>query len=597
MFLKKEDVILSNDAWRVATEINVDPYEDAVLVIRNDLRTIYESSKEFTSINEVRQIEVLLDKLETRIQDFRRLLPKPDSRRGLMNIGGTALKALFGVATASDVLHLHQAVEELATRDTEITHSLLNQLTYIKSLDSSSRLQMQSLSNLSSVVKNFMIDSHDRFYETTRDILWLNVTVHSQSRVYMAVRQLEFALFQLTQHVEELLAAVQYALQGKLPITLIGPSVLHDIIRNVTFHLPEGYELLAGTRKENIWLYYEAITVAMFGDSHGLRLVMTIPVKTTEQLFSLYELVALPEVIAEGKFVRYLPEYPFFGLSLSRRDYVLWSAADLQECSNGNPKVCPANVPIYDAKTPSCEASMFFQTSGEGNMCKRSLLLNYSTPTLRKHGEVWLYNFPRKQQVTIRCPHGTSWETYEKILFGSGLIHNATSCSIGTPEVRTLPELHRTSYMHLDTPVWYAPNPMPGLVPENSSRMKEDLPAAIHALDDINAQLSTPLRSLDVDTLLHTRLNALRQGHQAPWYLAGATISGALAVCLAVGYFLQFHRKRLLCDKSDSTTPESNQAPQVSPRTHVPEYATVEMGQEQRRESVTFASHSLRMAD
>ena len=230
-------------------------------------------------------------------------------------------------------------------------------------------------------------------------------------------------------------------------------------------------------------------------------------------------------------------------------------------------------------------------------MCKRSLLLNYSTPTLQKHDTVWMYHFPRKQRVTIRCPHGVSWVTYEKILFGSGLIRNATSCSISTPEVRTLPELYRTSYVHLDTPAWYAPDPMPGLVPEKLSRMKEDLPAAIHELYDINAQLSTLLRSLDVDTLLHTRLNALRQGHQTSWYLAGTTISCAMAICLSIGYFLQFHRKRLLCDKSNSPTPESNQAPQVSPRTHVPEYATVDMKQDQRCESVTFASHSLRIAD
>ena len=138
-------------------------------------------------------------------------------------------------------------------------------MTYVKSLDLSSRLQMQSIANLSTVVKNFIIDSHDRFYETTRDILWLNVTVHSQSKVYMAVRQLEFTHFQLTQRVEELPAAIQYALQGKLPITLIGPSVLHEIICNVTFHLPGGYDLLAGTRKENTWLYYESITVACSG--------------------------------------------------------------------------------------------------------------------------------------------------------------------------------------------------------------------------------------------------------------------------------------------------------------------------------------------
>ena len=137
--------------------------------------------------------------------------------------------------------------------------------------------------------------------------MWLNLTVHSHSEVYMAVRQLEFALLQLTQQVDELLAAIQYALQGKLPVTLIGPSVLHDIIRNVSFHLPEGYEPVAGAKRQNI-LYYELITVAMFGDSHSLRLVMKIPIRTTEQLFSLYELVALPEIIAEGKFVKYLLE-------------------------------------------------------------------------------------------------------------------------------------------------------------------------------------------------------------------------------------------------------------------------------------------------
>jgi len=72
-------------------------------------------------------------------------------------------------------------------------------MTYKKNLDWFSHLQTQLIANLSTVVKKFMIDSHDRFFETIRDILWLNLTVHSQSEVYMAVRQLEFALFQLTQ--------------------------------------------------------------------------------------------------------------------------------------------------------------------------------------------------------------------------------------------------------------------------------------------------------------------------------------------------------------------------------------------------------------
>ena len=116
VFFKQEDIVLTDDAWHATAELNDNPYEEAVFTIRNDLRVMYESKKEFTSIAELRKIEVLLDALETRIRNFRHLLPKPDNRRGLMNIGGTALKTLFGVATASDVMRLHQTIEELRQR-------------------------------------------------------------------------------------------------------------------------------------------------------------------------------------------------------------------------------------------------------------------------------------------------------------------------------------------------------------------------------------------------------------------------------------------------------------------------------------------------
>ena len=40
----------------------------------------------------------------------------------------------------------------------------------------------------------------------------------------MTVRQLEFALLQLTQQMDEFLAAVQYTLNGKLAETLVNPT-------------------------------------------------------------------------------------------------------------------------------------------------------------------------------------------------------------------------------------------------------------------------------------------------------------------------------------------------------------------------------------
>ena len=182
------------------------------------------------------------------------------------------------------------------------------------------------------------------------------------------------------------------------------------------------------------------------------------------------------------------------------------------------------------------------------------------------------------------------------VLFGSGFIHNATSCTINTKEVRTLPELCRTDYTRLDTPAWFAPDPIPELVPEESPR-KEDLPAAVRELDDINTCLASPLRSLDVDTLFHTRHTTLQQGHQTYWYLITTMISCVLVISLIIGYSLRFYIQRLFCDMPISKTPESNQAPQVSPRTHTPEYAVVDIKKDQPRENVAFASHSLHMSN
>ena len=144
--------------------------------------------------------------------------------------------------------------------------------------------------------------------------MWLNLTLYSQSRVYMAVRQLEFALLQLTQQIDELLAAVQYTHNGKLPVTLVNPTTLQNILRNNSLHLRENYELVAGTQWENIHLYYDLITVAVIGDVHSIKLIMNKPLRTADQIFNLHKLIAMSTWINGDKFVKYHPEY-YFGLS------------------------------------------------------------------------------------------------------------------------------------------------------------------------------------------------------------------------------------------------------------------------------------------
>jgi hypothetical protein len=50
-------------------------------------------------------------KLDSR---FYQLLPRLDNRRGILNLGGTVLKSLFGVAVTADVYQLHSAIDQLS---------------------------------------------------------------------------------------------------------------------------------------------------------------------------------------------------------------------------------------------------------------------------------------------------------------------------------------------------------------------------------------------------------------------------------------------------------------------------------------------------
>ena len=166
-------------------------------------------------------------------------------------------------------------------------------------MDALTGVNSGTIANLSSIVKDVVIHSHDKFKDVTRIILWLSVTIHNQSDLYMVIRQLEFDLLHLTQQLSEVMDAISYILRGKLPVDVLNPTTMHNILRNVTFHLPESYELLAGTRAENAHLYYVLVTVAVIGDGHCVQLVLNVPLKTASRYFVLHKIISLPARISD----------------------------------------------------------------------------------------------------------------------------------------------------------------------------------------------------------------------------------------------------------------------------------------------------------
>jgi hypothetical protein len=64
-------------------------------------------------VGELRQIEEALRSLKAKLENIQRFLPRPTRKRGLLNIGGTILKSLFGTATVVDLQSVHETFRVL----------------------------------------------------------------------------------------------------------------------------------------------------------------------------------------------------------------------------------------------------------------------------------------------------------------------------------------------------------------------------------------------------------------------------------------------------------------------------------------------------
>jgi hypothetical protein len=304
--------------------------------------------------------ETSVDTLEARLQEFLQLLPRLDKRRGLVDLGGSILKSLFGTATIADH-SLHGTLNELEAREAVISHSLNSQISYVKGIALGSRTNSDAIANLSNVVKTEFIQLYNRYMKLASDAWQFNVTFMDYSSLVGLIRQIEFSLLQMIVQLDELNMAVQTVLTGKLPIAILKPNVLHGILRNVSLIIPESYELAAGIKLEDIHEYYDLISTSMVGNAHGLCLILEIPLKSTNQIFSLYRIITLPTKVFDDIFAVYNLEYQFLGWTYNQRDYDRMTESDIRTCKVGHITICPADTAILDAQTLTCESELYFQ--------------------------------------------------------------------------------------------------------------------------------------------------------------------------------------------------------------------------------------------
>jgi hypothetical protein len=338
---------------------------------------------------------------------------------------------------------------------------------------------------------------------------------------------------------------------------LISPSSLQSILRNITPHLPEGYELIADTKTEDIHQYYKLSKVSIVANSHCIKFIIHIPLKSIDLSFTLYKINVLPERISSDKFVQYVIEYPYLAIQVSQQGYIHFAEKDYSNCVLSSITVCPFDSAIFNTQRLTCEASLFVQSPNSQHLCKRNLLLNYQQSTMIQHRNVWIYHFPTPRQLSLRCPGNEASPPRTQVLLNAGLLFNASACHVSTKDLHNNPTLRGSMQTELDTPHIFLPDTATIISQYESHQLQELTMPTLQALDNLQSRLVTPLHAIDVDSLLHLHHTSRKLQTEIGWHKI-VLILITITLLLGLLYFIiRSHFDKLRCATTKTQDTES----------------------------------------
>jgi len=84
VFVNEQDIILSNDRWRLIVHFDLTAFEDVITTLHEGLTRVKEMVRRATPIGELRQVDLALSSFEDKLANLRQYLPKTDHREGLL---------------------------------------------------------------------------------------------------------------------------------------------------------------------------------------------------------------------------------------------------------------------------------------------------------------------------------------------------------------------------------------------------------------------------------------------------------------------------------------------------------------------------------
>jgi hypothetical protein len=244
--------------------------------------------------------------------------------------------------------------------------------------------------------------------------------------------------------------------------------------------------------------------------------------------------------------VQYLPEFLCFVIVDIQHKYVVFTEAQLNYCTKNMITVCLADKAVYSTRIVTCASSLFFQLTYSHNLCPSKILLKSETPLQHRYESTWIYHLPEVQHITLCCCKNNAWTSSATTLLKNGIILNVSRCLLTIDKFQTLSELLGNTQTSLEATKLHVPDQVTAISNHELHALQEAIPSDVERLEYVRSQISTPHRTIDLNSLLHTSRALNRHEHRTHWYLTAPAIPCTFSVIDILGCILKSYWYKLI---------------------------------------------------
>jgi hypothetical protein len=457
IFLRERELLVTGNYWNLVINLDVQWCHNTVRQIQQVFthlewsRRHREPPDRVVNWEEVEQARTAVDQVEQELSTLTRLLPVSEKgelgvrrKRGLFNVGGEALKFLFGVATTQQLQELHHTVEGIKTREGDVIHAVQTQLTYLKSVDEAATRNAMGLAGVARILKNVILSAWNHQREWNETMEHFEYIVEHQLNMSRLMRKLEFTVLQLQQAVLRLKEGLEVSAMGRLSSVSIPPHNLSSILQGIILKLPQDISLIAGNTIENMYLFYDVARVQAYATGTSIRLVVRIPLRGADRVMVLFRSVSLPMYL-EGldRYVQIEPETSHLAVTENGQYYSLLTETDLQRCQLGLFAFCEAAFSFIHKSRVSCSSALYCgQAKSAHEICQKVILKeNFSPVWLQVKGghPFWVYSLSSSMMVTKKCMRNGTTVSSTLTLARTGILMEDTHCQFYSEAFILLP--------------------------------------------------------------------------------------------------------------------------------------------------------------